>query len=671
MRKFLFLSLFLLIPSVLTAVVFKKTFRTADDWDRSLYDWKIDVTTVPGEVRLLKTELIADELGVTTGNMDEVILGSTWVKKEFLLDVIQADSAVLLIHWNEYDLEEYNKKNAFLWVDVNGHPIRLKVDVERMLTGGWIRCDVPVRYLRTGLNSVILRNETEFPFIISVEASRHPNRSAKSLDAGKTWDYDKLGRGDFIDGEYLIRLRLGRYPAEAEILSDYIELASLISDQQIKPRVALKQIEVTADAVTPPGTSVWLSLRGGPTPSYSPATWSPWQPPKNIRPDSLEKWRFVQWRAELRTENRWSTPAIKSLTLSADLEIVKAAPEGTVVTRNDNQTIIRGYYPYAFQAAGDKRLGILRERYRLNEVVGGCSSEFQQFRALAYWVKGMWRDGWGKHTDDLHTPWDALISLELTPQYKASGMCTIYGTTFVQTALAVGLQARQMILDHHFISEVWSNDLKKWVVFDIGNTSNSLRAAFQEKDGVPLNSLEIHNLAKAGKEAEIWIVPVGIHDRIRGDKDLQEGVNGPRLWKPRFGMPLRNNFLTTLLPGELEHGFIQYHYDGYLWWKDTTIPAYEEYTLHSSHARDFYWTLNQAQVFLEPGDEPGTLNVRLETVTPNFKEFEVRLDGGDWKPSGEAMVWKLHPGRNTIEARPVTAFERRGITSAVEIESKR
>jgi hypothetical protein len=667
MKKLSPILIFLISVSVLNGTADKKTFNSAQDWDKTLYDWKIDVTTSPGEVKLLKTELITDETGVTTGNMEEIIKGKTWIKKEFLLDRVEADRAVLLIHWNEFSLNEFKNQDAYLWVDVNEHPIKLSVDVKRMLTGGWIRCDVPVEYLHPGLNTVILHNDTDYEFIISVEASKIPNRSAKSIDGGKTWDYNHLGRGNFIDGEYLIRLRLARYPGKAEIKSDFIELASTVTDNLIKPEIRLNKIDISIESETPAGTSLFLQVRGGSTPAYHPDTWSHWQTLPELTHEILENWEFFQWRIEIETDNHRVTPVIKGLTISPDIDVISTPREGITVEQDDNQTIIRGYYHYTYQDSEEYRLKVLRDRYRLEEVIGGCSTEFQKYRTLALWVKGQWRDGWGEHGKELHTPWDALISLELAPQYKASGMCTIYSNTFIQTALAVGLQARGMVLDHHFISEVWSNELNKWVMFDIGNTSNSLRSSYYEKDGTPLNSLEIHTLANAGKMDEIWVVPVGVHDKFRGTEDKKEEVLGPRQWKPRFGIPLRNNYLNSWLPGELEHGFIQYHYDGYLWWKDDPMPKYEEYTYHSSHERDFYWTINQAQIILKAAGKPDELSVVLDTVTPNFKEFQVRINSKEWKPSSGAFIWKLHEGLNTIEARPVNKFEKAGIISKIQL----
>ncbi len=649
----------------LQAKEYRRAFETPKDWDETLYDWKVEAC--PDGIRLLKTELIADEMGVTTGGMREKVQGLVRIKKEFLLDAIEAEAAVLLIHANTYNPDEFVKQGGFLWVEVNGHPIRLEPDIPRMLTGGWVRCDVPVSYLKPGLNSVVLSNETAVPFFASVEASRLPNRSAKSLDGGKTWDRDHLGESGFIDGEYLIRLRLTRYPAEAEVLSEFIELASLITQDIIKPSVAVKKLSLELEKVTPPKTSITLTVRGGKTPAYSPDTWTPWMSISDLSYMNYRNWRFLQWRAQLRTADRRQTPVLKKVSLRADLDIVHETNPFARVIEADTMKIVRGYYPFTFQDASEPRLEVLRRRYRLDEVVAHTSSEFEKFRVLAFWMRGIWRDGWGKHNLELHTPWDALIALELAPQYKAAGMCVIYSNTFIQCALALGLQARGIILDHHFVSEVWSNEHRKWVTFDIAASTDSLRAAFHVKDNVPLNSLETHTLAREGKKDQVWIVPAGPFQKINGADQKKEKMLGPDEWEARFGMPFRNNYLTSWLPGELEHGFIQYHYDGYLWWKDTPVPKYEEYTYQSSHARDFYWTINHAQVFLNTTANPAELYVTLDTVTPNFASYQVRLDGGEWKTSEAEFVWKLHPGLNTLEVKPVNTFGLDGITSVVKV----
>ncbi len=674
--KNIYLLMILLIPFLITnGNKYKKSFSSAKDWDNTLYDWKIDVTTSPGDVKLLKTELITDEMGVTTGKMKEIVIGKTCIKKEFLLDNIEADKALLLIHWNVHGIPQLSKDDFFLWVIVNDNPIKLTLDYDRMLTGSWVRCDVPIEFLKEGVNTIVLKNDTDFGFAVSIEASRIPNRSAKSVDGGKTWDYDHLGNGGFIDGEYLIRLRLARYPSNAEIKSDYIELASMINEAIIKPEIKLKKINISLDKETPAGTNLFLQVRGGSTPSYQPDKWSSWYELDKLTSEILEKWKFFQWKIELQTENHELTPILKGVHISAEMDVVHKPKKNMKVVVDNNQKIIRGYYHYTYQDADEYRLGVLRDRYNLEEVSGVHENlrlpEFRKFRLLASWVRNMWRDGWDKKCiDDLHTPWDALIALSMVPQHQASGMCSIYASTFIQTVLSVGLQARGVILDHHFVSEVWSNEYKKWITFDIGNSNKFIFPAFHNWKNIHLNTLETHKLVNEGKLDEIRIVSAAINDSIKASeaKNVEGFLLGPLEIKARFGIPLRNNYLTSWMPGELEHGFIQYHYDGYLWWKDTPISKYEEYTYQSSHKRDFYWTLNQAQIFLTASNKSNELKVFLDTVTPNFEKFQVRINGKEWKDSPSELLWKLSKGDNVIEARPVNKFNKNGIISKIVIK---
>ena len=101
------------------------------------------------------------------------------------------------------------------------------------------------------------------------------------------------------------------------------------------------------------------------------------------------------------------------------------------------------------------------------------------------------------------------------------------------------------------------------------------------------------------------------------------------------------------------------------------MPKYEEYTYHSSHARDFYWSLNQAQIFLTARDKDNELSVMLDSETPNFEKFQVRIDEKEWDDSPAQFLWTLHKGTNTIEARPVNSFDKEGIISKIVIKRQR
>ena len=62
------------------------------------------------------------------------------------------------------------------------------------------------------------------------------------------------------------------------------------------------------------------------------------------------------------------------------------------------------------------------------------------------------------------------------------------------------------------------------------------------------------------------------------------------------------------------------------------------------------------------------MKVTLKTLTPNFKQYEVQIDGGGWKSSGESFPWKVHPGSNRLEARTVNQFGVPGPLSTADLE---
>lgn len=53
-------------------------------------------------------------------------------------------------------------------------------------------------------------------------------------------------------------------------------------------------------------------------------------------------------------------------------------------------------------------------------------------------------------------------------------------------------------------------------------------------------------------------------------------------------------------------------------------------------AADPYFPIGQAALGLSA--EGGKIRASLKTLTPNFKRFEIRLDGGDWSATGDTFI---------------------------------
>jgi hypothetical protein len=90
-------------------------------------------------------------------------------------------------------------------------------------------------------------------------------------------------------------------------------------------------------------------------------------------------------------------------------------------------------------------------------------------------------------------------------------------------------------------------------------------------------------------------------------------------------------------------------------------------------ATDPYFPIGQASMTLSPGAGGDGVAVSLQTLTPNFKTYLSRIDGGEWKPVAENFVWKTHAGTNRLEVKTVNQFGVDGpvSTAQVDMESAR
>ena len=182
-----------------------------------------------------------------------------------------------------------------------------------------------------------------------------------------------------------------------------------------------------------------------------------------------------------------------------------------------------------------------------------------------------------------------------------------------------------------------------------------------ERNGIPMSALELHQAYVNDDYDGI----VEVNDPEEFGDGLRENIGQYR----QFCATRRNNFLTSLLPEEPEHGTVPYTYDGHLWYRSEAQPL-PQFSQTSRREGDFHWTLNQTVIHLQQGETPDTLNSLLDTVTPNFEAYLVQLDDGEWEEKPEAFVWSLHEGGNILRAKTRNAFGVLGIESVVVVEAR-
>ena len=617
-----------------TKRIAQRDFR---DYQRSRF---VDAQT-SATARLAPTLMLTNELGVN-GDIPDRLGPNDWARVEFDVPSAQVKSAEVLF----YVKSPKSAQEKPLRLLVNGSRVNHYQKVERRLGGGWDRARIPARFLKRGVN--------EIAFGMNGVLSIDPNsggRSSRSFDGGKTWHANALGADGQIKGEYLVRLRLKGYPPRGELVSPVFDLAAAHGGG-IAPRLDIRRLRLTHEKEAPRGTRIDFEMRSGFTPTFSPRHWTSWEGQTALeRPG-----RFAQWRAVLSSNSAAATPVLKSVTLTADYTAARGSLKGVELLELDQPDIVYSSYDFEYLAP-HHRVDRLLKQYRLGEVIAPGATELEKFALLRDWVHSQWL-GWQVFNYPYCPPWDPLDILATTKGNWGFGMCTHYGAVFAGCASALGYVARVLIVNGHCLAEIWSDDLQKWILQDPG-PSEEYDATYESR-GVPVNALEFHRMHAAGKAHHLTINKLPQKTKAKMTNDWGSTFC-------RFGIPLRNNHLVEAEPAELHHGYSHYHWDGYLWWSVDIDPKYAEYSLQTSRPADFYWSVNQTRLYPRAGEEPGMLAIDVETATPNFSHYQVRIDSGEWVVAEAPLSWELYHGENEMEVRGVNTFGRAGRSARLKV----
>jgi hypothetical protein len=360
------------------------------------------------------------------------------------------------------------------------------------------------------------------------------------------------------------------------------------------------------------------------------------------------------------------------LGLLAAQETLDLGDRKAVVRKVDALPFVESDYTkrFTFDTADNPKLRELREKEKLDEVVAPGKDEFDRQVLLLDWAHRRFKS-FGRPSSKARGALDVLKAVDEGHTF----FCAHYADVFVSAAASLGWVDRALALrrhkdypgagsPEHTSTEIWSNQHRKWVMLDpTGNL-------YVEKDGVPLNAWEIRTewFQREGKDLVFSIgkerkkhrkadLPIFL-GRFAGFGDLTVPAN--EMEKYGFTAYIPN---TNLMDAGPDYGKMFIVKDALCEakWHERTVPA--------NPAIDCYFPIGQAAVSLSA--EGGAVKVAFRTMTPNFKEYRVRIDGGGWTPSSDAYLWKVRAGANRLEARTVNRFGVEGPVSTVEIEGSR
>ncbi len=621
--------------------------------------------------------------GATDRSWFERLSKGVRIRKDFVLDDPRAFSGFLVFN----GLEAVNNEEP-LRISINGieivrpgskyaHPFAREYFTREWTSfadfDNWFRVEIPVGALKTGRNEFQLWAESPAPSWEIMVASdkeyargsetrlHHPNRSAKSRDGGQTWDFDRLGWKDEIDGEYVVRLSLDRFAAEGSFFSPVIDLAEEPGKGTVKKRLTLEEAEVAWDIDLAEGTTADIFTRLGGDPVPGSGGWSAPEPVRGLtRTWASPSGRYFQFEVVLKTANPLVTPVFKGLRIMTKAHPVPDTAGAFVrVIDSRNPDIVRPSVPFTHEDFA--KLRHWRTRFELDKVVAGAGTEFERQLRLMRWAYEIplgELDPYRWSYDDLpvlKTDARGRILTDSAFQEKGRrrrGHCLYANLTLIGACLAMGYPARwvniaTMSTYGHEVAEVWSNDFNKWVFLDATRDYY----IYDPDTGVPLSLTEINSrLSEIIPRPVTWESPLKwlVPDAAAAEKvkiAYREGRNkfsvkdrnqGPELLllKGHLSLVLRNDFASrpTPVPWRLSSNWGGPLFYGYFAPK---FPPKREYDLHTDRWQDFNPPLNQTHLTLSETGDPGVLRVDADTETPFFQAFLVQVDGGPW--TGRAL----------------------------------
>jgi hypothetical protein len=355
---------------------------------------------------------------------------------------------------------------------------------------------------------------------------------------------------------------------------------------------------------------------------------------------------------------------------------------------------------FLYDTFDNPKLKALRESEKLADVVAAGKTEFDKQLLLMHWDYKRFKK-FGTPTVKAGGALEVLKAVDDGQTF----FCAHYASVFVSAAASLGWVDRSVGLrlcepnhclgkrgqgyTEHSTTEIWSNQYGKWVMFD------PTFDVYVQKAGVPLNAWEIRQawfygdansldfvVGEGGKHYKLSDLPLRLpHPGSTGNFPLEA-----RTFDVYGHLFFETSTCPMDAPSEAKDrpAFIV---------KDALCDGVKWHTRDNPKdpAHEPYFPLGQAALKLEPIAGAENLALQVDTMTPNFFNYHVRIDGERWMdalagpsiPRASAVAsagetakrgprhegtWALHAGTNTLEFVAVNKFGVEGTPSKVVLE---
>ena len=170
---------------------------------------------------------------------------------------------------------------------------------------------------RVGADQIALGEKTPQRMLQPIEVGQY---SAKSTDGGRTWSGGRLGGPPGVRGEYTIRLNFKRYQPHGWLRSPVVDLwASQEQGAELVEQGKLLELGLDVAGTSPAGTEIAWAVRFADTADIMARAWGEFQSlgtgPKATFPLDHGDMRFMQWQAVLASKDGVTTPVVRGVTI--------------------------------------------------------------------------------------------------------------------------------------------------------------------------------------------------------------------------------------------------------------------------------------------------------------------------------------------------------------------
>jgi len=505
-----------------------------------------------GGIELETGELFEDD-GPASGHSyqkpknQEVVTKDVWIKKDLIIPNPQARSAFLVVLSEEPFEAIINGARPEFGASQSGRKLykTYAFDPKTLKPG---RNEIVLH----GSGKVWIARDDEFA-LGSRTRTKHPNRSAKSTDAGNTWDYVHLGPDGKLDGEYGVRVYLDHYQSEGSLTMPVIDLGNLEAKPVSPPVTRTGPVEITVNGAAARGGRIIVRVRTGSTPVPTVRGWSGWRVLGKTG-GILEKptGRYAQIAVDFATSDPLHSPKVGSIRVEATPVRPEDWSSRLRVVEQHNEEIVRTSIPFEYEPLDQPQLRKLREQFKLDDVVKGAQTELELMLRLAQWACNYW--DWPNHIMESYPAWNAL---EILKPHKdgtpCGGFCQQFNLVFLQACESFGISGRAISISQgrlqekyegggHEIVELWSSEWKKWIYVD-GALAWYI---VDQKTGVPLSMLELRKRQLAALRGDpVEAVRVVEAVRTKNKQFTWSGLGPPKPlnWYLELRLIPRSNFL--------------------------------------------------------------------------------------------------------------------------------